>query len=118
MSQVGSTGKNSNLCVDGQALWADLMQTAEFGGTPKGGVKRLTLTHEDKLVRDWFIKTCKELGCTVSYDSMGNLFARRAGQDNTLAPITMGSHLDTQPTGGKFDGILGVLGAVGAPCAA
>lgn len=112
MSQVGSTGKNSNLCVDGQALWADLMQTAEFGGTPKGGVKRLTLTHEDKLVRDWFIKTCKELGCTVSYDSMGNLFARRAGQDNTLAPITMGSHLDTQPTGGKFDGILGVLGGL------
>ena len=112
MSQVGSTGKNSNLCVDGQALWADLMQTAEFGGTPKGGVKRLTLTHEDRLVRDWFIRTCKELDCTVSYDSMGNLFARRAGQDNTLAPITMGSHLDTQPTGGKFDGILGVLGGL------
>lgn len=112
MSQAVSTGKNSNLCVDGQALWVDLMQTAEFGGTPKGGVKRLTLTHEDKLVRDWFIKTCEELGCTVSYDSMGNLFARRAGQDNTLAPITMGSHLDTQPTGGKFDGILGVLGGL------
>lgn len=105
-------GKISNLRIDGQALWSDLMETAQFGGTVKGGVRRLTLTQEDKLVRDWFMQTCKALECTVSYDSMGNLFARRPGQDNTLPPITMGSHLDTQPTGGKFDGILGVLGGL------
>ncbi|MFT9027091.1 Zn-dependent hydrolase [Acetobacter indonesiensis] len=112
MVQKTNTGKISNLCVDSQALWADLMETARFGGTAKGGIKRLTLTQEDKQVRDWFMQTCEALGCTVSHDSMGNLFARRAGQDNTLPPISMGSHLDTQPTGGKFDGILGVLGGL------
>lgn len=108
--QTGNTG--SNLRVDGQALWTDLMETARFGGTPKGGIRRLTLTDEDRQVRDWFVKTCESLGCTVTFDSMGNLFARRPGQDNALPPITMGSHLDTQPTGGKYDGILGVLGGL------
>ncbi|GCD56677.1 M20 family metallo-hydrolase [Acetobacter pasteurianus] len=109
---MSDLAKNSNLRIDGTALWADLMETAQFGGTNKGGVRRLTLTKEDKLVRDWFMQTCQSLGCEVSYDSMGNLFARRPGQDNNLPPITMGSHLDTQPTGGKFDGILGVLGGL------
>ncbi|CCT59122.1 M20 family metallo-hydrolase [Acetobacter pasteurianus] len=109
---MSDLAKNSNLRIDGNALWADLMETAQFGGTNKGGVRRLTLTKEDKLVRDWFMQTCQSLGCEVSYDSMGNLFARRPGQDNDLPPITMGSHLDTQPTGGKFDGILGVLGGL------
>lgn len=109
---MSDLAKNSNLHIDGAALWADLMETAQFGGTEKGGVRRLTLTKEDKLVRDWFMRTCQSLGCEVSYDSMGNLFARRPGQDNNLPPITMGSHLDTQPTGGKFDGILGVLGGL------
>lgn len=104
--------KGSNLRVDGNALWVDLMETARFGGTPKGGVRRLTLTDEDRQVRDWFVRTCTDLGCEVSFDSMGNLFARRPGLDNALPPITMGSHLDTQPTGGKFDGILGVLGGL------
>lgn len=112
MMQEKNKARTSNLCVDGQALWTDLMDTAGFGKTPKGGIRRLTLTQEDKQVRDWFMQTCESLGCTVSYDSMGNLFARRPGQDNTLPPITMGSHLDTQPTGGKFDGILGVLGGL------
>ncbi|MFS3134140.1 M20 family metallo-hydrolase [Gluconacetobacter sacchari] len=102
----------SNLRVDGEALWTDLMETARFGGTPKGGIKRLTLTAEDRQVRDWFVKACEDLGCAVSCDSMGNLFARRPGRDDSLPPITMGSHLDTQPTGGKFDGILGVLGGL------
>lgn len=109
---MSDLAKNSNLHIDGAALWTDLMETAQFGGTEKGGVRRLTLTKEDKLVRDWFMRTCQSLGCEVSYDSMGNLFARRPGQDNNLPPITMGSHLDTQPTGGKFDGILGVLGGL------
>lgn len=109
---MSDLAKNSNLRIDGNALWADLMETAQFGGTNKGGVRRLTLTKEDKQVRDWFMQTCQSLGCEVSYDSMGNLFARRPGQDNDLPPITMGSHLDTQPTGGKFDGILGVLGGL------
>ncbi|AOX18794.1 Zn-dependent hydrolase [Kozakia baliensis] len=108
--QTGNTG--SNLQIDGQALWSDLMETARFGGTPKGGIKRLTLTDEDRQVREWFTSTCKSLGCTVSFDSMGNLFARYPGQNNTLPPITMGSHLDTQPTGGKYDGVLGVLGGL------
>ncbi|GBR51147.1 N-carbamyl-L-amino acid amidohydrolase [Neokomagataea thailandica NBRC 106555] len=103
---------HGNLRIDAQALWADLIYTAQFGGTPKGGVKRLTLTPEDRAVRDWFAATCSDLGCSITVDTMGNMFARRAGLDDSLPPITMGSHLDTQPTGGKFDGILGVLAGV------
>ncbi len=110
MTQNSSIGHGDNVFIDGQDLWSDLMETARFGGTPKGGIRRLTLTAEDRQVRDWFVRTCEELGCTVTHDSMGNQFARRAGQDDSLPPITIGSHLDTQPTGGKFDGILGVLG--------
>ncbi|BAT18421.1 M20 family metallo-hydrolase [Asaia bogorensis] len=102
----------SNIRIDGRALWADLMETARFGGTAKGGIKRLTLTEEDRQVRDWFAATCKALGCTVTVDRLGNMFARLEGQDSSLPPLTMGSHLDTQPTGGKFDGILGVLGGL------
>ena len=103
---------HSNMVIDGPARWRDLMETAQFGGTPKGGICRLALSDEDEKVRAWFTKTCENLGCTVTYDSMGNLFARRPGARNDLPPIMMGSHLDTQPTGGKFDGILGVLGGV------
>ncbi|NHO32961.1 M20 family metallo-hydrolase [Acetobacter fallax] len=112
ISGSGSKSSGGNLRIDGQALWSDLMETARFGATAKGGIKRLTLTDEDRQVRDWFARTCESLGCTITFDSMGNLFARRPGQDNTLPPITMGSHLDTQPTGGKFDGILGVIGGL------
>jgi N-carbamoyl-L-amino-acid hydrolase len=101
-----------NLKIDSERLWTMLTDTAQFGGTPKGGVKRLTLTSEDKLVRDWFRSEMEALGCTVTVDEVGNLFARRPGKNPNLPPIAMGSHLDTQPTGGKFDGILGVLGAV------
>ena len=103
-----------NLTVDSQRLWDSLMETAKFGGTPKGGVKRLTLTDEDKLVRDWFKAECEKIGCTVTVDEVGNMFAVRPGKRSDLPPIAMGSHLDTQPTGGKFDGILGVLGALEA----
>ncbi len=103
-----------HLKIDAQRLWDTLMQTARIGATPKGGICRLTLTDYDRQVRDWFQAQCEALGCTVAIDDMGNMFARRGGKNPALAPIAMGSHLDTQPTGGKFDGPLGVLGALEA----
>jgi N-carbamoyl-L-amino-acid hydrolase len=103
-----------NLKIDSERLWDMLTTTAEFGGTPRGGVCRLTLTDDDKRVRDWFVAETTALGCTVTVDEVGNLFARRPGKNPNLAPIALGSHLDTQPTGGRFDGILGVLGALEA----
>ncbi|MBB2167753.1 M20 family metallo-hydrolase [Gluconacetobacter aggeris] len=112
MSNSGALQAGGNIIVDGTALWTDILETARFGGTPKGGIRRLALTEEDRQVRAWFVAACTALGCTVSHDSMGNQFARRPGRDADLPPITMGSHLDTQPTGGKFDGIVGVLGGL------
>src|ERR1700733_5974820 len=103
-----------NLQIDAQRLWDTLMESAKFGATPKGGICRLTLSDFDRQVRDWFKSKCEALGCTVTVDEVGNMFARRPGKDDKLAPIAMGSHLDTQPTGGKFDGVLGVLGALEA----
>ena len=103
-----------NLKIDAERLWGELMETAEIGGTPKGGICRLTLTDLDRQVRDWFRARAEALGCTITVDDMGAMFARRPGQRNDIAPIAMGSHLDTQPTGGKFDGVLGVLGALEA----
>lgn len=103
-----------NLAINPQRLWDMLMETAKFGGTPKGGIKRLTLTEEDRRVRDWFKAETEKLGCTVTVDEVGNMFATRPGKRSDLLPIAMGSHLDTQPTGGKFDGVLGVLGALEA----
>ena len=103
-----------NLTINPQRLWDSLHETAQFGGTAKGGVKRLTLTAEDRQVRDWFIRETEKLGCKVTIDEVGNMFATRPGKNPNLLPIAMGSHLDTQPTGGKFDGILGVLGALEA----
>ena len=104
----------TNLTINPQRLWDTLMETAQFGGTPKGGIKRLTVSDEDKRVRDWFKAECEKLGCTVEVDEVGNMFATRPGKRSDLAPIAMGSHLDTQPTGGKFDGVLGVLGGLEA----
>src|SRR5580692_3421946 len=103
-----------NLQIDAQRLWDTLMESAKFGATPKGGICRLTLSDFDRQVRDWFKSKCEALGCTVTVDQVGNMFARRPGKNDKLAPIAMGSHLDTQPTGGKFDGALGVLGALEA----
>jgi N-carbamoyl-L-amino-acid hydrolase len=103
-----------NLQINPQRLWDTLMETAQFGATPKGGIKRLTLTDDDRKVRDWFRAAAQAIGCSVTVDELGNMFARRPGRDPRLAPICMGSHLDTQPTGGKFDGTLGVLGALEA----
>ena len=90
------------------------METAAFGATSKGGIKRLTVSDEDKRVRDWFKAECEKLGCVVEVDEVGNMFATREGKRKDLLPIALGSHLDTQPTGGKFDGVLGVLGALEA----
>ena len=101
-----------NLMTDAERLWGTLMETAAIGGTAKGGICRLTLTELDREVRDWFSATTAALGCTVTTDDMGTMFARREGQRRDVPPIAIGSHLDTQPTGGKFDGTLGVLAAL------
>ena len=103
-----------NLTIDPERLWDDLMATARIGATPKGGICRLTLTELDREVRDWFKARMVALGCTVTVDDMGTMFARRPGTRADVPPIAMGSHLDTQPTGGKFDGTLGVLAALEA----
>lgn len=103
-----------NLAIDPERLWDELMETAKIGATPKGGICRLTLTELDREVRDWFKARAEALGCVVTVDDMGTMFARRAGQRSDIPPIAMGSHLDTQPTGGKFDGALGVLAALEA----
>lgn len=102
----------SNIKINGARLWDSLMEMARIGATPNGGVNRLTLTDLDRQSRDLFAKWCKEAGCTVTIDRMGTMFARRPGTDDSLPPVMVGSHLDTQPTGGKFDGALGVMGAL------
>jgi N-carbamoyl-L-amino-acid hydrolase len=102
----------SNVRINGQRLWDTLMEMAVIGATPKGGCKRLTLTDLDKQSRQLFRRWCEKEGCSIEVDGMGNMFARRAGVEDSLPPVLMGSHLDTQPTGGKFDGVLGVLGAL------
>jgi len=95
--------------IDAQRLWGSLMELAAIGATPKGGVRRLTLTEEDRRARDLFARWAREAGLAVEVDAIGNVFARRAGADPTLAPVAMGSHLDSQPSGGKFDGAYGVM---------
>ncbi len=106
------TNTKSNLQIDSARLWNDIHATAKFGGTLKGGVRRLTLGAEDKLVRDWFRNACEAAGCDVHVDALGTMFALRKGRDMSKLPIAIGSHLDTQPTGGKFDGVLGTLAAL------
>ncbi|MCF3934293.1 Zn-dependent hydrolase [Acuticoccus sp. M5D2P5] len=104
----------TNLRIDKERLWSSLMDSAQFGATAKGGIRRLTLSDEDKAVRDWFKAACEAEGMTVEIDALGNMFATRPGTDPDAAPISFGSHLDTQPAGGKFDGILGVLAGLEA----
>lgn len=101
--------RNKPLRVDGARLWQSLMDLAAIGATPKGGVCRLALSDLDRQARDLFVHWAKEAGCTVRIDAIGNIFARRAGHNNALAPVMTGSHIDTQPTGGKFDGNYGVM---------
>ncbi|RFU48975.1 Zn-dependent hydrolase [Paraburkholderia sp. DHOC27] len=98
--------------VDGTRLWASLEQMAQIGATDKGGVSRLALTELDRASRDLFVSWAREAGCTVRIDRMGNIFARRAGRNPAAAPVLTGSHADTQPKGGRYDGIYGVLGAL------
>lgn len=97
------------LRVNGGRLWDSLMELARIGATPKGGVCRLALTELDGQARDRFVSWAEAAGCTVRIDAIGNLFARRAGRNDALPAIVTGSHIDTQPTGGKFDGNYGVL---------
>jgi len=101
-----------NLRADPVRLWDTLMTTAAIGGTVKGGICRLTLTDHDRKVRAWLQAQAEAAGCTVTRDDMGVMFARRPGRRADVPPIGIGSHMDTQPTGGKFDGNLGVLAAL------
>lgn len=103
-----------NLRVDGDRLWSTIVETARFGATPAGGIARLTLSEEDRQVRDWFRDACEAAGLAVGVDALGTQFALRRGRDMTRAPIACGSHLDTQPTGGRFDGVLGTLAGLEA----
>ena len=104
--------QTQTLTVNGQRLWDSLMEMGKIGATPKGGVCRLALTDLDKQGRDLFVRWAIDAGCTISVDKMGNVFARRAGLDESLPPVVTGSHADSQPTGGRFDGIYGVLGGL------
>ena len=99
----------TEIAVDGARLWASLMELAQIGATPKGGVCRLALTDLDKQGRDLVVSWGKAAGLTITTDKIGNVFMRRKGRNDALPPIACGSHIDTQPTGGKFDGNYGVL---------
>jgi len=105
----GTPTRDHNLRIDPRRLWDALMDMAAIGATPKGGVRRLTLTEVDKRGRDHFRKLCEAEGLTVTVDAIGNMFARRPGRDPSRKPVLFGSHLDSQPSGGKFDGALGVI---------
>lgn len=110
MSSIAAAGEN--LKINGARLWDSLMEMAKIGPGIAGGNNRQTLTDEDAEGRELFEKWCKKAGCEMGLDQMGNMFAHRAGTDSTALPVYVGSHLDTQPTGGKYDGVLGVLGGL------
>src|SRR4051812_33817068 len=111
-----STSSLDSLRVDGDRLWGALMELATIGATPKGGVCRLALTELDRQARDLVLKWAREAGMSVTIDKIGNGFMRRAGRNDALPPVMTGSHIDTQPTGGKFDGNYGVLAGLGGGC--
>lgn len=98
-----------DLKINSQRLWDSMMALAKIGATPAGGVNRQALTATDRLVREKFVQWCEEVGCVVHTDEIGNLFARLSGLHDELPAVMMGSHLDSQPTGGKFDGAYGVM---------
>ncbi|MHA2066811.1 MAG: hydantoinase/carbamoylase family amidase, partial [Candidatus Thorarchaeota archaeon] len=100
----------SELCIDGKRLQNTLEEMATIGATPGGGVQRLALTDEDKQTRDLFVQWLQDLSLNVTIDDMGNIFGKRRGTNDDLPPIVSGSHLDSQPKGGCFDGVLGVMG--------
>ncbi len=101
-----------NLRINPTRLWESLMEMAQIGPGSAGGNNRQTLTDADNKGRHLFKHWCEAAGMTMGVDSMGNMFATRVGTDPAALPVYMGSHLDTQPTGGKYDGVLGVLGAL------
>jgi N-carbamoyl-L-amino-acid hydrolase len=103
-----------NLKIDGSRLWDSLMEMAKIGPGVAGGNNRQTLTDDDAAGRALFARWCDEAGLSLGVDAMGTMFAARAGEDPDALPVYVGSHLDTQPTGGKYDGVLGVLGALEA----
>ena len=110
MSSIAAAGEN--LKINGARLWDSLMEMAKIDPGVAGGNNSQTLTDEDAEGRELFEKWCKKAGCEMGLDQMGNMFAHRAGTDSTALPVYVGSHLDTQPTGGKYDGVLGVLGGL------
>jgi beta-ureidopropionase / N-carbamoyl-L-amino-acid hydrolase len=99
----------SNVRIDEKRYWDTLMQSAKIGPGSQGGMSRLALSASDKEMRDLFVRWCKSAGCAVSIDKMGSIFARRSGSDDSLPPVLVGSHLDTQIHGGPFDGCADVL---------
>ena len=101
-----------NLRINGDRLWDSLMEMAKIGPGLRGGNNRQTLTDEDAEGRRLFQSWCEKAGLTMGVDTMGNMFFRREGTDPDALPVYVGSHLDTQPTGGKYDGVLGVLGGL------
>ena len=106
----------SELRVDGERLWASLMEMAQVGATPEGGCRRLALTDEDKDGLELFRSWAAAAGCEIGRDEIGNLFAERPGSDPDRPAVFVGSHLDTQPSGGKFDGACGARGARARLC--
>lgn len=102
----------TDMSINPERLWSRLMDMAEVGATPAGGSNRQALTDDDKAGRDLFTRWAEQAGCSTQLDGVGNLFARRPGTDPDAPPVVLGSHLDTQPTGGRFDGVYGVLGGL------
>ena len=107
---MSSVGKNFR--VNGDRLWDSIMEMAKIGPGVAGGNNRQTLTDDDAKGRELFKSWCEKAGLAMGLDTMGNMFARREGTDPNALPVMVGSHLDTQPTGGKYDGVLGVLGGL------
>lgn len=101
-----------NLRISGDRLWDSLMEMAKIGPGVAGGNNRQTLTDADAEGRQLFRRWCEDAGMSMGVDEMGTMFARREGTDPDALPVYVGSHLDTQPTGGKYDGVLGVLGGL------
>jgi N-carbamoyl-L-amino-acid hydrolase len=101
-----------DLRINGRRLRSTLEEMARIGATPGGGVQRLTLSDPDKQARDLFVQWLEELDLEIAIDEMGNIFGRRPGKNNGLPPVISGSHIDSQPRGGRFDGILGVMGTL------
>ena len=112
MGEYDMAAPGENLKINGDRLWDSLMEMAKIGPGVAGGNNRQTLTDEDGEGRALFQSWCEAAGCSMGLDSLGNMFAHRPGTDPDALPVYVGSHLDTQPTGGKYDGVLGVLGGL------